>query len=188
MQTIPLFEKLCCNGVVLPAICENPQTRQQEMEQVQINDNRAQVDSLKKGKGKGKRKHQNQKDTRTNNTNNTDVNTCKNCGGTGHWVKDCWRPSGKREQHEELWQRHTFGRGANESAFRNSLNSVVSFIHVGDADFVYPPLHRGSRRVSYSNPEWTEIRQDSEGEDGWKTSEVGERDRVEVFCGKNGNM
>ena len=44
-----------------------------------------------------------------------------------------------------------------------------SFDSVGDADFVYQPLRRGSRRVSYSNPEWAEIRQVSEREDGRKT-------------------
>ena len=58
-------------------------------------DDRMQVESLKKGKGKGKGKHQNQKGNRTNNTSNTsptDTNTCKNCGRTGHWAKDCWRP------------------------------------------------------------------------------------------------
>ena len=50
-------------------------------------DNKMQVDSLKKGKGKRKGKHQNQKGNRTNNksnTSNTDINTCKNCGRTGH--------------------------------------------------------------------------------------------------------
>ena len=59
---------------------------------------------------------------------------------------------------------------------------------MGDADFVYPPLRRGSRRVSHSNPEWAEIGQDSEGEDGRKAGDVGERDRVEVVCGKCGNI
>ena len=59
---------------------------------------------------------------------------------------------------------------------------------MGDADLVYPPLRHGSRRVSESNPEWAEIGQDSEGEDGRKTSDVSERDRVEVFYGKCGNM
>ena len=43
-------------------------------------------------------------------------------------------------------------------------------------------------QVSQSNPEWAEVKQDSEGEDGRKASDVGERDRVEVFCGKCGNM
>ena len=38
-------------------------------------DNRMQVDSLKKGKGKSTSKHQNQEGTRTNNTSNTDINT-----------------------------------------------------------------------------------------------------------------
>ena len=57
-------------------------------------DNKMQVDSLKMGKEKGKGKHQNQKGTRTHNINNTDINICDNCGRTGHWVKDCWRPSG----------------------------------------------------------------------------------------------
>ena len=42
---------------------------------------------------------------------------------------------------------------------------------VGDADWVFPPLRRESRRVSWSNSEG----QDSEGEDGRKISE---RDRV----------
>ena len=59
---------------------------------------------------------------------------------------------------------------------------------MGDADFVHPPLHRVGRRVSYSHPKWPEEGQDSEGEDGRKTSDVGERDRLEVFCGKCGNM
>ena len=53
---------------------------------------------------------------------------------------------------------------------------------------MYPPLRRGSRRVSHSNPEWAERGQVSDGEDVRKTSDVGERDRVEVFCGKCGNM
>ena len=58
---------------------------------------------------------------------------------------------------------------------------------MGDADLVFPPLRR-SRRVSGSNPEGAEVGQDSEGDDGRKTGHVGERDRVEVFCGKRGNM
>ena len=60
-------------------------------------DDPMQVDSLKKGKEKGKGKHHNQKGNRptsTTNTSSTDINTCKNCGRTGHWAKNCWRPSG----------------------------------------------------------------------------------------------
>ena len=53
---------------------------------------------------------------------------------------------------------------------------------------IYPPLRRESRRVSSSNPEWAEVGQGNEEEVGRKTSGVSERDRVEVFCGKCGNM
>ena len=53
-----------------------------------------------------------------------------------------------------------------------SLRYTMSFVE--DADFVYPPLRRGSRRVSSSNPDWAETGQVSEGEDGRKTGDVGE--------------
>ena len=55
------------------------------------------VDSLKKGKGEGKGKHKNQRGNRTtitSKTSSTDINTCKNCGRTGLWAKDCWNPGG----------------------------------------------------------------------------------------------
>ena len=51
-------------------------------------DNRMQVDSLKKGK------HQIQKGNRKTNTSSTDINARKYCGQTGHWAKDCWGPGG----------------------------------------------------------------------------------------------
>ena len=108
-------------------------------------DDRMQVDSLKKGKRKGKGKHQNQKGNRTTNTtktNSTDINTRKNCGRTGHWAKDCWRSGGgaydnstsnksntqKGKSHKKRQRRkHTRFRCGNEAAFCNSLNRVVSF-------------------------------------------------------------
>ena len=71
MQTVPLFEQLCYKGA--------------------DDDNRMQVDSLKKATGKCRGRHPSQIGTRVS---NTDVNTCKICGRTGHWVKDCWRPGG----------------------------------------------------------------------------------------------
>ena len=49
-------------------------------------DNRMQVDSLKKSKRKGKGKNEHQRRNRTTsttNTSSTDINTCKNCGKPG---------------------------------------------------------------------------------------------------------
>ena len=101
-------------------------------------DKRMQVDSLKKGKEKGKSKHQNQKGTRTSNTSNTDINTCKICGRTGHWVKDCWRPVGGVYDHNTSNNSNTKKAKAkaimltwwkletNQSS-EHSLNRVVSF-------------------------------------------------------------
>ena len=54
--------------------------------------------------------------------------------------------------------------------------SCIRHSAVGLAGF-HTPILNGS-----------EIGQVSEGEDGRKTGDVGERDRVEVFCGKCGNM
>ena len=46
----------------------------------------------------------------------------------------------------------------------------------------------GPAGFSHSNPERAEVGQVSENEDGRKTSDVGERNRVKVFCGKCGNI
>ena len=48
----------------------------------------------KKNQGEGQKQTPKPERTRTRNTSNTDLNTCKNCGGDGHWMKECWRPSG----------------------------------------------------------------------------------------------
>ena len=92
MQSVPLFEQLCCNAVTIPETLEHSRPCQLEMEQFCDDDNRMQVDSFKKGKVKGKGQHKKQEGTRTSNTSNTDMNTSKNCGRTRHWVKDCGTP------------------------------------------------------------------------------------------------
>ena len=51
-------------------------------------DDRMQVDSLKKGKRKGKGKTQHLRGSSTTSTSSTDINTCRNCGKPGHWAKD----------------------------------------------------------------------------------------------------
>ena len=98
MQTLPLFEQLCCNGVTLPETLEQLRPCQLEMEQVRIG-GRMQVGSLKKGKEKGKSKHQNQKGTRSSNTGNTS-NT------SNRWVKDCRRPGGWSIRQQQQQQQH----------------------------------------------------------------------------------
>ena len=95
------------------------------------------------GKSKGER--QNQKGICRNNTSNTDIHKCKNCGRTGHWVKDCCRPGGGADHNNIINNRYTqkdnskkdkgkgkgkqVDVGGNGSVFRHSLNRVVSFTH-----------------------------------------------------------
>ena len=51
-------------------------------------DDRMQVDSLRKVREKAKVKTHDQRGNRTISTRSTDINTCKNCGEPGHWAKD----------------------------------------------------------------------------------------------------
>ena len=85
VQTVPLFEQLCCNGVIRPAILEHPRPCQLEME-LRMMTRGWKVDSLQEGEEKGPGTHKKQEGI---GTSNTDISTCKNCGRTGHWVKGC---------------------------------------------------------------------------------------------------
>ena len=42
---------------------------------------------------------------------NTDMNTCKKCGRTGHWAKDCWRPSGEADDNSTKGKNHKKRKG-----------------------------------------------------------------------------
>ena len=111
-------------------------------------DDRMQVDSLKKGKekGKGKSKSHYEKGhcpTSMTNTSSADINTCKKCGRHGHWAKDCWNPSG--EEHDNFTShsnpqkgkghRKGTGKGKHvdvvESAQPSGTHSVASFANTG---------------------------------------------------------
>ena len=100
MPTVPLFTQLCCNSVIITETLEHPRPCQLEMEQVMTTGCKSTLSRKARGRDTGK--HQNKKGTLTNNnTSNTDINTCKNCGRTGHWVKDCSRPGGRADNNSK---------------------------------------------------------------------------------------
>ena len=74
-------------------------------------DGRMQVESLKKGERKDKSKNQHRRGNRTTSATDTssiDINTCKNCGKSGHWAKDRWNPG--RGAYDKFTYRNT-GKG-----------------------------------------------------------------------------
>ena len=92
--TVPLFEHLCCNGVTLPKTLERIRPCQLDMERAQMM-TRCKTSLRRKGR-EGQRQTPNPvRKSHDQNTSFTDINTCKNCGRTGHWAEDCWRPSGR---------------------------------------------------------------------------------------------
>ena len=88
MPTAQLFAQPCCSGVTPRNFGANPTASSGNG--TSADDDRMQVDSLKKGKRKGKGTNQRQRGNRTTSTTNTssaDINACKNCGKPGHWRK-----------------------------------------------------------------------------------------------------
>ena len=113
-------------------------------------DNRMQVDSHEKSKEEGNGERPNQKGICTS------INTCKNCGRPGQWVKYCWRSGGGADDNNTSNNSCTkkgnnkrgkgkgkqVDVGGNQSAFRHSLNRVVSLTHTE---------HDRSSRVQFRN-------------------------------------
>ena len=97
-------------------------------------DDRMQVDTLKKGNWKGEGKHQIQKGNRTTNTSSTDINTCKNCGRTGHWAKEYWRPGGGaydtsagNNSNQQKGKGHSHKKGKRERQARRRCGNESAF-------------------------------------------------------------
>ena len=89
----------CFNGVILPKTLERIRPCQLEMERAQMMTGCKSTLS-RKARGRAKANTTIQKGSRTTsttNTSSTDINTCKYCGRTGHWAKDCWRPGGAHD-------------------------------------------------------------------------------------------
>ena len=88
-----LFEQLCCNGVTLSNTLERIRPCQLDMERAQMMTGCK--TTLRRKAREGQRQPPNpDRKSHDQNTSFTDINTCKNCGRTGHWAEDCWRPSG----------------------------------------------------------------------------------------------
>ena len=88
--TAQLFAQLCCTGVVLPETLKQPRPCQLEMEQVRMLKTGRKTTFSRKARRRAKVNTQ----TREEFARNTNINTCKNCGRTGQWAKDCWIPGG----------------------------------------------------------------------------------------------
>ena len=131
MHTLQLFEPLCCICVIIPSIWEH-----------------LQVDALEKGKRKGKGKHPNQKGTRTR---NTDINTCKNFGRTGHWVKDCWRPGEGAYDNSNNTNKGK-GKGKQLDVVQTTLSCETA------STLPYPSWNPSTMEALWSNPDTQEKR------------------------------
>ena len=89
MPTAKLFVQPCCRVILLSKLWSESRTRHLEMERVQMM-TRCQLTLTRKVKERVKVKNQHVKN-RTTSTSSARART----GKPGHWVKDCWNPSGR---------------------------------------------------------------------------------------------